>query len=60
MFSWIHREDLFNIILFFQSRKELKGIYNCSAPNPVDNKTLMKTFRQLMKVKTGLPSRHGF
>lgn len=56
MFSWIHIEDLFNIILFFQSHKELKGVFNCSAPNPIDNKTLMKTFRQEMKVKIGLPS----
>lgn len=56
MFSWMHIEDLFNIVLFFQSRKELQGVFNCSAPNPVDNKTLMKTFRQVMKVKIGLPS----
>ena len=56
MFSWIHIEDLFNIILFFQSHKELKGVFNCSAPNPIDNKTLMKTFRKVMKVKIGLPS----
>jgi uncharacterized protein len=56
MFSWIHIEDLFNIILFFQSHKKLQGVFNCSAPNPIDNKTLMKTFRQVMKVKIGLPS----
>ncbi len=56
MFSWVHIEDLFNIILFFQSHKELKGVFNCSAPNPIDNKTLMKTFRKTMKTKIGLPS----
>jgi uncharacterized protein (TIGR01777 family) len=56
MFSWIHIEDLFNIILFIQLHKELKGVYNCSAPNPVDNKTLMQTLRQVMKAKIGLPS----
>lgn len=56
MFSWIHIEDLFNIILFFHSHCELKGVFNCSAPNPIDNKTLMKTFRQAMKTKIGLPS----
>jgi uncharacterized protein (TIGR01777 family) len=56
MFSWIHIEDLFNIILFLQSRKELQGVFNCSAPNPIDNETLMKSFRQAMKVKIGLPS----
>ena len=56
IFSWIHIEDLFNIILFFQSHKALKGVFNCSAPHPIDNKTLMKTLRQAMKVKIGLPS----
>lgn len=56
MFSWIHIEDLFHIILFIQSHKELKGVFNCAAPNPVDNKTLMKTFRQIMHVPIGLPS----
>jgi uncharacterized protein (TIGR01777 family) len=56
MFSWIHIEDLLNIILFFQLHKELNGVFNCSAPNPVDNKTLMKTFRKLMNVKFGLPA----
>lgn len=56
MFSWIHINDLFHIILFIQSHKELSGIFNCSAPNPVDNETLMRTFRQEMNVQFGLPS----
>src|SRR5690349_5465397 len=56
MFSWIHIEDLFNIIMFLQSHQELKGVFNCSSPNPINNKTLMKAFRETMKVKVGLPS----
>jgi len=56
MFSWIHIKDLFNIILFLQSKKELNGVFNCSSPTPIDNKTLMKTFRKTMKVKLGLPA----
>lgn len=56
MFSWIHIEDLYNIIIFFQSNKALTGVYNSSSPNPVDNKTLMKSLRQAMKVKICLPS----
>lgn len=55
-FSWIHIEDLYRIILFVQSNKELSGVYNCSAPNPVTNKTFMKAVRQVMKVPFGLPS----
>ncbi len=56
MFSWIHIEDLFQIILFLQSHKELKGAFNCSAPVAINNKTLMKTLRQAMNVKIALPS----
>jgi NAD dependent epimerase/dehydratase family enzyme len=56
MFSWIHIEDFFNLIIFFQNRKELSGVYNCSSPNPVDNRTLMKSLRQAMHVGIGLPT----
>ncbi len=56
MFSWIHIEDLYQMILFFQKNKELNGVYNCSSPNPVNNKTLMSTLRKVMKVNFGLPS----
>ncbi len=56
MFSWIHIADLYNIILYLQKHKELNGAFNCSSPNPVDNKTLMKTFRQAMHMRIGLPS----
>lgn len=56
MFSWIHIEDLFNIILFIQAHEELNGAVNCSAPNPVNNKTLMQTIRKTLHAKLGLPS----
>jgi uncharacterized protein (TIGR01777 family) len=56
MFSWIHIEDLFNIILFIIKHEELSGIFNCAAPNPVNNKTFMQILRKAMHVKIGLPS----
>jgi uncharacterized protein (TIGR01777 family) len=56
MFSWIHIEDLYNIILFLQSHKDLEGVFNCSSPNPIDNKTLMKALRKSLGVNFGLPS----
>ena len=39
--SWIHIEDLISIIVFIIEKK-LTGIYNCVAPNPVDQKTLTR------------------
>ncbi|MEO8112257.1 MAG: TIGR01777 family oxidoreductase [Ginsengibacter sp.] len=56
MFSWIHIEDLYQIILFINENKNLDGIFNCSSPNPVTNKTLMQKLRHFMKAKIGLPS----
>lgn len=56
MFSWIHIEDLFNIILFLQKDDALNGVFNCSAPNPITNAHLMKSLRKTIKVRIGLPS----
>ncbi|MHA6250303.1 TIGR01777 family oxidoreductase [Oceanobacillus sp. CAU 1775] len=55
-FSWIHIEDLFQIIQFLKDREELHGAFNCSAPNPVSNRELMKTLRETMNVRFGLPA----
>ncbi len=54
MFSWIHIEDLFNIILFLQKHTELAGVINTSAPNPVTNAELMKLFRKYVGINFGL------
>ena len=56
MFSWIHIEDLFGIIIFMQQHNELCGVYNTAAPNPVTNKTLMQVFRMNRKMPVGLPT----
>ena len=56
MFSWIHIEDLYNVILFVQQHKEISGVLNTSAPNPVNNKTLMELMRKYVGVPVGLPT----
>lgn len=55
-FSWVHIEDLFQIVLFLKDREELSGIFNCSAPEPVSNRELMKQIRTVMNVPFGLPA----
>ncbi|MFZ3591211.1 TIGR01777 family oxidoreductase [Bacillus sp. DJP31] len=55
-FSWIHIEDLYNIVLFLRDREELRGVFNCSSPNPITNRELMDSLRKVMNVKFGLPS----
>ncbi|MCG1020377.1 TIGR01777 family oxidoreductase [Sutcliffiella horikoshii] len=56
MFSWVHIEDVYKIILFIRDRKDLKGVFNCSAPNPISNKQFMAEMREKMNRKIGLPS----
>ncbi|RNF38902.1 TIGR01777 family oxidoreductase [Planococcus salinus] len=56
MFSWIHIEDVYRIILFLQGRDDLSGVFNCSAPKPVTNRELMKQVRRAMGRKIGLPA----
>jgi uncharacterized protein (TIGR01777 family) len=56
VFSWIHIEDLLNVIVYLQQHKELAGVFNASSPNPVNNMSLMQFLREKMKVKIGLPS----
>ncbi|MFS0671835.1 TIGR01777 family oxidoreductase [Ornithinibacillus sp. 179-J 7C1 HS] len=54
--SWIHIEDLFQIVLFLNERKYLEGAFNCSAPNPVSNKEFMASLRNVLDKKIGIPS----
>mgnify|MGYP003575625327 CR=1 FL=1 len=56
MFSWIHIEDLFQIILFLQAHNEMAGVVNCSSPNPVMNVELMNSLRRALHVSIGMPS----
>ncbi len=56
MFSWIHIEDLYQIILFLMENKTLAGIFNCSAPYPVNNQTFMGAIRKIIKPLLHLPA----
>lgn len=56
IFSWIHIEDVFRIIVFLQDNKDLSGVFNCSSPYPISNRELMMHMRKAMNRKFGLPS----
>lgn len=55
-FSWIHIEDMLQIVLFLKERDDLSGVFNCSAPNPVSNYELMRLLREQMNKSFGLPA----
>jgi len=55
-FSWIHIEDLYEIIRFIQDRDSLNGVFNCASPYPITNDEWMEQLRRAMGVRIGLPS----
>jgi uncharacterized protein len=54
-FSWIHLDDLVNLILQALSQPEKSGVYNATAPNPVRMSELSQTMGQVMNRPSWLP-----
>jgi uncharacterized protein (TIGR01777 family) len=54
-FSWIHREDLVNLILKALTDSSLSGVYNATAPNPVRMTEFCRTLGQVMGRPSWLP-----
>lgn len=57
--SWIHVEDLARLFLFL-AEKELNGVYNGVAPNPVTNKRLTREIAKVLKRPMFLPNVPAF
>ncbi|MGZ3853103.1 MAG: TIGR01777 family oxidoreductase [Flavisolibacter sp.] len=56
MFSWIHIEDVYEIMMFVRQHENLDGVLNCSSPNPVTNEVFMQALRKPLKQRIGLPT----
>ncbi|MGZ3951752.1 MAG: TIGR01777 family oxidoreductase [Flavisolibacter sp.] len=56
MFSWIHIEDVYEIMMFVRQHENLDGVFNCSSPNPVTNEVFMQALRKPLKQRIGLPT----
>jgi uncharacterized protein (TIGR01777 family) len=54
-FSWIHQDDLVNLILAALTRSDLQGTFNATAPNPVRMSELSNTLGQVMNRPSWLP-----
>jgi len=59
-FSWIHRKDLFRILLHLVKSKDIQGAVNCTAPRPVRNKVFTKTLGKVLRRPVFLPPLPGF
>ena len=54
-FSWLHEDDLVAILEFLYLHAELEGIFNIASPNALQNKAMMKTYRELLNPQILLP-----
>ena len=54
-FSWIHRDDLVNLIYQAIQDTQMSGAYNATAPHPVRMNTLCKTLGDVMNRPSWLP-----
>ncbi|MBW4561079.1 MAG: TIGR01777 family oxidoreductase [Mojavia pulchra JT2-VF2] len=54
-FSWIHVDDLVNLILQALTNPEMEGVYNATSPNPVRMADLCQTMGQVMNRPSWLP-----
>lgn len=54
--SWIHEFDMNAIIQRAVENEAMRGAYIVSAPEPVDNRTFMRTLRRAAGVPIGLPA----
>ena len=58
--SWIHEYDMAQIIKFALENKEIQGVYNSVAPNPVTNKEFTKHAAKILEKSILLPAIPGF
>jgi len=54
-FSWIHREDVVNLILSALKNPQQRGTFNATAPNPVRMSELCATLGEVMGRPSWLP-----
>ena len=52
--SWIHEQDFTKAVEFLIENKNMNGVFNLSAPNPTNNKTLMKSLRKALNIPFGV------
>ena len=54
-FSWIHRDDLVNLIVEALTNEQMSGAYNATAPNPVKMEQFCQNLGEAMKRPSWLP-----
>ncbi len=55
-FSWVHIDDVVGAIRFLRDAENLAGPINIASPHPSDNRSLMRSVRQVAGAPIGMPS----
>jgi len=58
--SWVHLDDLIDLIKYCIEYPNIEGIFNAVAPNPVTNREFTKTIASIMEKPSFLPNAPGF
>jgi uncharacterized protein len=54
--SWVHQEDFCRAIDWLLKHKEISGVVNLAAPNPLSNAEMMRAVREVCGAWFGLPA----
>lgn len=54
--SWIHQDDFCRVVECLIERKDISGVVNVAAPNPLPNAEMMRLFREAVGMPIGLPA----
>ena len=54
-FSWVHRDDLVNVLIQAVEREDLSGVYNATSPNPVKMGEFCQTLGEVLNRPSWLP-----
>ncbi len=53
--SWVHRQDLVNLLIYLLAHDTLNGVFNGSSPQPVRNQEFSQTLGRVLRRPTLLP-----
>lgn len=58
--SWVHEQDLADMILFLIKQENISGPVNCTSPNPVRNREITHIIGKILKKPVIIPFVPGF
>lgn len=56
MFTWVHINDVCRMMDWLYENEQTSGVYNCTSPNPIPNRTFMRLLRKKAGHLFGLPA----